>query len=200
MLQDLELCIPACDLGAATSIFASLKDTFEESPSESSNIYTDYKKKFSRFRFCAGSDLNFVIFSDQYCHLEPLSKSLIAIEDLNANARFSDEILDTFSPTQVISLPLPKFTALFKGLCRIYMRTREITAAISAELLVDGMNVNEDWCKARFASSEYEEMRFALGLVRSKRSRISDFTSNDVTCFIADERAASNVCQIPGFD
>lgn len=54
----------------------------------------------------------------------------------------------------------------------------EVTAAIAAELLVDGMDLSEDWCRLNFHASECDELAFALGLVSGKGSRIDDFSLN----------------------
>ena len=57
---------------------------------------------------------------------------------------------------------------------------------MAAEALVDGMNLDEEWCRASLPATQSDELNFALRLVRGKGSRIADFSPNEVTCFIAD--------------
>ncbi|KAI1913851.1 hypothetical protein LOZ53_005970 [Ophidiomyces ophidiicola] len=92
----------------------------------------------------------------------------------------SREILDSLSPDQVAALPFPWFKPFFIGLCRKYVATQEIAEAIAAEFLVDGMDINEDWCQNHFASENHEP-NFVLGLVGGKGSRVDDFSLNMVT-------------------
>ncbi|KAL2365200.1 hypothetical protein RJZ56_001818 [Blastomyces dermatitidis] len=144
-IPDLELCVPADDLGAAKSVFES-------------------------------------------------QEGLLEIED-----KTNRELLDSFSPDKIATLPFPRFTPLFRGFCRSYIETQEATAAMAAECLVDGMNINEEWCHAHFDPPESAESGFALRLVNSRGSRIDDFSLNQVTCFIPDLQEAQRLQRIPGF-
>ncbi|KKZ65773.1 hypothetical protein EMCG_08422 [[Emmonsia] crescens] len=99
----------------------------------------------------------------------------------------------------IAALPLPRFVPLFMGFCRTYIETQEVTAAIAAELLVDGMNLDGEWCQAHFHASQIDELSFVLRLIRGKSSRIADFSPNEVTCFIADYQEAQRIRKIPGF-
>ncbi|KAG5291482.1 hypothetical protein I7I48_03304 [Histoplasma ohiense] len=85
------------------------------------------------------------------------------------------------------------------GFCRTYIETQEITAAIAVELLIDGMNLDGEWCRTHFHASQIDELNFALRLVKGKGSRIADFSPNEVTCFIVDHQDAQRIRKIPGF-
>lgn len=203
-IKDLELCVPASHLATATAIFESaqglLEKVVEKVDDVAYNIYTEYKRGFPRFRFSSGAaSYHVVLFTDKYCHLDPLRKNVVSCNGHRKPARYSQEILDSLLPDQVALLPFPRFDPFFKGLCRTYIATLEVTAAIAAELLVDGMDIDEDWCHHHLSPSENGELSFALRLVRGKGSRIADFSLNKVTCFIPDRQEARRVQKIPGF-
>lgn len=197
--KDLELCVPASNLATATSIFESKKGLLEKVDEETYNIYTEYKRGFPRFRFYSRIASYVVLFTDKYCHLDSLRKNVVSCDEHRNTIRYSQEILDSLSPDQVAVLPFPRFEPFFKGLCRTYIATLDVTAAIAAEMLVDGMDISEDWCHDHLSPLENDELSFALRLVRGKGSRIADFSSNEVTCFITDRQEAQQAQKIPGF-
>lgn len=187
------------DLGVAASIFESQERVLEKVDEMEYNLYTEYKRTFPHFRSCTNSDFYVVLFSDQHCNLDPLTKNIVLHQDHYKAIGYSQEILDCFSPDQITTLPLPQFAPLFMGFCRTYIETKEVTAAMAAEALVDGTNLDEEWCRARFPTDQSDELKFALRLVRGKSSRIADFSPNEVTCFIADREGAERMRKVPGF-
>lgn len=191
--------MPASDIETAKAIFESETELLVKADETDYNIYTEYKRGFPRFRFCSGRGFCIVLFTDKYYHLDPLREHIVPGEEHQNAGEYSREILDSVSADQIVALPLPQFAPFFKGLCRKYIETQEVTAAIAAELLVDGMNLDEEWCQLHFHASESDELNFALGLVDGKSSRIDDFSSNQVTCFIADQEEAQQIQRIPGF-
>ena len=195
--------MPKKDLKVAAAIFESEKCLLEKAEEKDYNIYTEYKRGFPRFRLCHVSGFHVVLFSDQSCHLDPLSKNLISRQECHESIGYSKEILDSFSAAQIAMLPFPRFTPFLVGCCRTYVETKEPTAAIAAEGLVDGMNIDEEWCKVAHLSvtthTRDDELKFALGLVQGKSSRIADFQPNEVTCFIVDDEEAQRMKSIPGF-
>jgi hypothetical protein len=76
-------------------------------------------------------------------------------------------------------VPMPKLAPFFKGLCRKYCESHDIVFAIAAEALIDGMDLDESWCRMNLDVTRPEELEFALKLVEGKHSRISDFSLND---------------------
>ncbi|KAK2797611.1 hypothetical protein FQN50_009124 [Emmonsiellopsis sp. PD_5] len=199
IVHDLELCVRVNDLKAAASIFESKKALLEKADEIDHNLYTEYKRGFPRFRFRSEPSFCIVLFTDQYCHLDPLHEHVVSHQEHQDAKEYSQEILDSVSADQIAALPLPRFAPLFLGFCRTYIETQEVTAAIAAELLVDGMNIDGEWCRTHFHSPQSDELNFALRLVRGKRSRIADFSLNEVTCFIADHQEAQRIRKIPGF-
>ncbi|EEQ29707.1 uncharacterized protein MCYG_02526 [Microsporum canis CBS 113480] len=199
IVHDLELCVREDDLAAAASIFTSTKllNIAEEGDY---NIYTEYKRGFPRFRSRSEPTLYIVLFTDQYYGLNPLQKNIISRkEHQEFQGSYSKEILDSMSADQIATLPLPRFAPLFIGLCSTYVKTREVTAAIAAEMFVDGMDIDKDWCHVHFLSSHPDVLSFALNLVRGKASRIADFSMNEVTCFIANKQELQDIRKVPGF-
>ncbi|KAK2762722.1 hypothetical protein FQN54_000896 [Arachnomyces sp. PD_36] len=202
VVHDLELCVGANYLELATSTFESQGDILERADEADYNIYTEYKRGYPRFRFKSpASSFYIVLFTDVYCHLNPLEEHIITPQEHQRRKEcYSKEILDSFSADQIATLPLPRFASFFTGFCRTYIETLEVTAAIAAELLVDGMNIDEIWCRKNLqARGQSTELNFALRLVQGKDSRIADFTPNEVTCFIVDSLEATRVQKIPGF-
>ncbi|EEQ85396.1 hypothetical protein, variant 3 [Blastomyces dermatitidis ER-3] len=199
VVHDLELCVPADDLGAAKSVFESQEGLLEIEDKTKYNLYTQYKKGFPRFRSYSKPRFYVVIFTDKHYHLDPLQKCVIYQKEHQHTREYSRELLDSFSPDEIATLPFPRFTPLFRGFCRSYIETQEATAAMAAECLVDGMNINEEWCHAHFDPPESAESGFALRLVNSRGSRIDDFSLNQVTCFIPDLQEAQRLQRIPGF-
>lgn len=71
---------------------------------------------------------------------------------------------------------------------------------MAAEQLVDGMDLDEAWLDVQSAAMTLEETCFATKLVREKKSRIDDFSENQIICYISDKEEALRVLQIPGRD
>lgn len=161
-----------------------------------SNIYTKYRRGFPRFRILDEPDLHIVVFPDKYFHLDPLDQNIIQFSEEDNVHQYSKEIYDIVSADDLTKLPIPRLAPLFSGLCRMYMESREATAAIAAEMLVDGMDLSKDWCRERLSGKALD---FALGLVEGKASRVSDFQENKVTCFVANAQEGEQIRSIPGF-
>ena len=186
-------------LGPAKSVFKSQEGLLERANETEYNLYTEYKRGFPRFRFCSKPVFYVTIFTDKHCHLDPLQKCVVYQREHQHKGEYSRELLDSFSPDEIATLPFPRFTPLFKGFCRTYVEAQEATAAMAAECLVDGMNIDEEWCHLHFDAFEHAESSFALKLVKGKRSRIDDFSPNQVTCFIPNLQVAQRLQKIPGF-
>ncbi|PGH07428.1 hypothetical protein GX51_01727 [Blastomyces parvus] len=156
--QGIELRVRGNDLEAAASIFESKKALLEKADEIDLNIYTEYKRGFPRFRFCSKPSICVVLFTDQHCHLDPLHEHVVSHQEHQDAKEYSPKILDSVSADQLATLPLPRFVPLFMGFCRTYIETQEVTAAIAAELLVDGMNLDEEWCQTHFHTSQSSEL------------------------------------------
>jgi hypothetical protein len=120
------------------------------------------------------------------------------VKEHQKGAEYSHQITDLVPASSVTSLPMPRLAPLFEGFCRKFCDTRDDLSAIAAEQLVDGMNLDEDWCSNHISPERHKELNFALKLVAGKDSRISNFTTNTVTGFIASKEEAERLHRIPG--
>lgn len=64
------------------------------------------------------------------------------------------------------------------------------------EQLVDGMDLDEEWCMSNLSGAEPEVLNLAKTLIFKKPSRIDEFSGNIVTCFVADRDEADRVRRI----
>lgn len=49
------------------------------------------------------------------------------------------------------------------------------------------MDLDEKWCRMYFPIEQPQELDTVIALVRGKRSRISEFSINTVSCFVVSE-------------
>jgi hypothetical protein len=112
-------------------------------------------------------------------------------------AFYSKEILEYLSVTDIKCIPIPSHPSFVQYLCRLHFNLGDEMPRIRLEQLVDGMNIDEEWC--RKSLSQGAHMQYLLDLVNSKRDRIDDFSGNLVTCNIADKKTAESVARIPGY-
>ena len=164
-----------------------------------SNLYTDYKKGYPRFRYLPDTvdDIHVIVFSDRAISFEPLDEHVFVPDIIDPRFNdFSHEIVDSYQAQEVASLPFPYFAPFFRSRCRLYVKTRDAPAAMAVEQLVDGLNLDEDWCRRHL---QLDEIDFALDRVKTKNNRIDYYSDNEVTCFIANEGVAKKVRSLPGF-
>jgi hypothetical protein len=112
----------------------------------------------------------------------------------------SKQILDLCRPEEVRFLPMPHLAPYLDGLCSRYLEFGDDIAMIAAEQLVDGMDINQDWCTNHLKGAKSSVCQLVARLVASKGSRLDDFNGNKITCYIADEAEAESVKLIPGYD
>lgn len=186
------------DLAAAQRIFTSQSRLRESVMEEENNIYTEYKRGFPRFQCQHGPAFYVILFPDSAFHLNLSPQSTSPLVEFGEGAEHSREILDLFPASELSSLPIPRLPLLFTGLCRRYLESGDPISAIAAEQLVDGMDLDGNWCKTIFPAERSQELDFAFALVKGKRSRISEFSSNVVSCFIVSEEEAQRIKKIPG--
>ncbi|KAK3945145.1 hypothetical protein QBC46DRAFT_336994 [Diplogelasinospora grovesii] len=175
---------------------------FERESLTELNIYTEYKRGFPRLRSTSWTAHAhaIVIFPASAFGLQPLEKTMIRTQ-LLAERWFSKEITDIMPRDEIAtSLPLPRLPSLMVGLCRRYLDTGDDVAMIAAEQLVDGMDLDEEWCERHLRDSSPEISQLMAGLVAGKASRIDDFSTNQVTCFVRDRDEADKVRKIPGYE
>lgn len=71
---------------------------------------------------------------------------------------------------------------------------------IAVEQLVDGMNLDDDWCEKNLCNASLKVHQLATRVVAGKQSRLDDFSNNTVTCFIANAGEAERLRRIPGYE
>jgi hypothetical protein len=179
-------------------IFASNCDLLEPAVEEEYNIYTEYKRGFPRFRYQREPRFHVVLFSDTFFHLSPVEKVIIPFEERGKGAEYSHEITDLVPASSIASLSMPRLAPFFEGFCLEFCDTKDDLSAIAAEQLVDGMDLDEDWCSKHISLERHKELNFALELVAGKFSRISNLTTNTVTGYIASKEEAERLQKIPG--
>ena len=113
--------------------------------------------------------------------------------------KYSPEILDIAPADAVCSLSLPRLAPFFKGLCRRYISARDPIAAIAAEQLVDGMDLDQNWCRSHLSAVHAEELAFAMTLVEGRKSRSAEF-SMDSEYPDSEKDKDSVLARLPGFD
>ena len=179
-------------------LFVSQRHLFEPAREFEHNIYTEHKHGCPRFRYLPNPQAFVVLFADQQLGLEPLEKTIIPARKHSQHVAYSQQILDIIPMETLVSLPMPSLLPFFRGLCRNYCETNSAVYAIAAEQLVDGMDLDEVWCRKHMPGLDSKELAYAMTLVEGKSSRIDDFSPNSVTCFIPNEVEAQRVLLIPG--
>ena len=162
------------------------------------NLYTIHKQGVPRFRYLPEPSSYVVLFPDDCLGLAPLKKNILHPKRDEDGAEYSREISDVIPASKIAETPIPLLGPLFSGQCSRYLETNYPMLAIAAEQLVDGMDLDEEWCKQHMSASTPETLSFALTLVAGKASRIDYFSSNTVTCFIPDEQERQRLLRVPG--
>lgn len=183
----------------AAQILASLP-LFEGAPTKDFNLYTEYQRGFPRFRYLHQQRINVTLFSDEFLHLDPLDHSVIPPSAHRQGIQYSKEFEDYFPVEEIASLPIPRLRPFFAGACRRYQEHHDDISGMAVEQLIDGMDLNEAWCRQTISEDRPQDLEFALARLRGKASRTADSFLNKYTCFIADEAEARVVHGIPGRD
>jgi hypothetical protein len=152
---------------------------------------------YTRFRGVKKPEFIFVVLPDTFFHLNPLKDNII--REHPTGREYSDQMLNLVSDKDIISsIPFPRLAPFLYGLLRQFNESRNYVFAMCAEQLVDGMNLDEDWCKSHLNSRFEEEYKYALKLVKGKGRRISPMYPDCITCYINTPDEARKVCRIPG--
>jgi hypothetical protein len=193
-LQDMEICIPSSQFTAAEQALDS-SPLFQRILPGEPNLYNAYKKDSPRFLDLKWRHIPIVLLSDTGTEIDE-SKTLREAEH-SAAAFYSKEILEYFSVRDIKCIPIPSLASFIKYLCRLHFTLGDEMPRIRLEQLVDGMNLDEEWC--RKSLSETAHVQYLLDLVNSKGDRIDDFSEKQVTCIITDQKTAECVTRIPGY-
>jgi hypothetical protein len=117
-----------------------------------------------------------------------------------SNVVYSSQITDSIPASDVSTFPIPRLSPFLMGLCQRYLKFNDDIAMIAAEQLVDGMDLDEDWCEKHLSTASLEIQQLVARLVDEKRSRLDDFSGYTVTCFVANDADAERLRRIPGYE
>ncbi|KAL2397546.1 hypothetical protein ABEF93_000780 [Exophiala dermatitidis] len=192
--NDTEICVPSSQFRAAELALSS-SPLFERLPPRTPDLYTKYKYDCPRFLYAKQHQTPIVLLSD----LGIVFRKSEVLESAahRREAFYSDHILSYVSVEEIKRIPIPTLPSFVQYLCLLFFRDGDDMFRIRLEQLVDGMNIDEEWC--RKTVSDEGQLQYLLKLVNSKLDRIDDFSGNLVTCYIADQQMAANVTRIPGF-
>lgn len=166
------------------------------------NAHNEYKSGFSRLKTTAWlpRPVSFVILPASFCGLQPLDTCAFRpCEDVQTDYEFSKEILEAIGKEDVATFQFPRLAPFVTGLVKRYLETGDDMAAVAVEHLVDGLNLSEAWCNQNLSATSSEVTEFVERLIRGKKSRIAYYQDNKVTCMISDEKQASRLFRIPGY-
>ncbi|KAH0545336.1 hypothetical protein FGG08_000635 [Glutinoglossum americanum] len=199
VVHDIELCVPTEKLPKALSIINANNQHFEKFdwPKGPKNIFTEYKSTYTRFRGVKRPEFIFVVLPDTLFHLNPLKDNII--REHPVRAEYSDQMSDLILDKDVLQfIPLPRLAPFLSGLIRLFNESKNYVFAMCAEQLVDGMDLDEGWCKSHLNAGFEEEYKFALKLVKGKSSRVAPMCPDFITCYISTPDEAGKVHKIPG--
>ena len=204
--QDFEICVPAAMASTAAEALCAT-GLWRPCPFDDSsfNLFTEYKRGSIRLRTTqwAPVPLFFLIFADEVYGLDPLETNSVLVPE-SGEVVASSQIVGSLGgddPKRSLSgLRFPRLPPLFRGLARKFLKTGDDMAMIAIEQLVDGMDLDQDWCKRHLSSAETGVQELAAELVRQKSDRLDEFNGNTVTCFIATPEEADRLRRIVGCD
>lgn len=111
---------------------------------------------------------------------------------------YSKDILGSLPVETIKRALIPSLDSLIEYCCGLYLDSGDDMHRILLEQLVDGMNVDRQWCEKNIKDKTYSDL--VVRLADGKSSRIDEFKSNLVTCFIPNQEVAQCVARIPGFE
>ncbi|MCJ1475797.1 hypothetical protein MMC13_004461 [Lambiella insularis] len=190
--NDVEICVPVSQFEVAELALSKSPALNRVSPS-TPNLYTQYKSGFPRFDDVHGHQL--VLLSDLGMGIE--KAKVLSPEDHGKEAFYSHDILETSTVEQIANIPIPTLPSLVQYLYALVCSGKDPMPRIRIEQLVDGMNIDEQWCKENLFDES--QAQYVLNLVNSKKDRIDNFSGNLVTCYIPDRKIAECVTRIPGY-
>lgn len=173
---------------------------FTQSPAVKFDLFTEYKRGYPRLQPTSWTSAAcaVIILPDTIFGLQPLEDAIIRREEWDSSPLHSREIVDVIPSINVAAIPFPRLSSLLVGLCRRYLDQADDAAMIAAEQLVDGMNLDQDWCSRNISAAGADVWELSQQLILGKSSRMDQFSGNKVTCFMADEAEAKQLRTIPG--
>ncbi|KAF2459394.1 hypothetical protein BDY21DRAFT_408775 [Lineolata rhizophorae] len=202
VVHDVEFCVGTDELEKAASLLQE-RDGVSPAALCDFDLYTAHLQGFPRFR-CDLRDeppAHVVLFSAASMRLDPIKERVVPRELHSPAAQYSREILESLAAPDLQSVDFPRLAPFFAGLCRRWLDASDGVARIAAEQLVDGMDLDEAWCRRNLLPSESSAcVQFALELVSDKKSRVDHFVDHAITCFVGDKDEVEKLRKIPGAD
>ena len=112
------------------------------------------------------SGLPVVIFSDSHFHLAPLGDKIVHYQERLAAC--SPEIQDLITVDVISHLPMPQLPPYFTGLCLRYFESNGSMARISAEQLVEGMQLDDEWICINLSNAPSRLRQLATEIVAER--------------------------------
>lgn len=203
----IEICVPEAQLSAAVECLVSAGLFRNEGwPEHLVNYFTAYKAAFPRLAHVETDKLPVIVYPDSFFHLSPLAMRSNKLLDGIEDSEISRQIKDVSSNKRlVLSLSMVKLAPLLEGLCRLFIDSGKLNDgdcdcnhAMNAEQLVDGMDLDADWCLRNLQDKYNEAFTFALRLANGRDRRIDPFWPDQVTCYIADVAERDKLLKVPG--
>ncbi|KAI1343420.1 hypothetical protein F5Y15DRAFT_370008 [Xylariaceae sp. FL0016] len=199
VLHDIEICVPEARVSDAATILCST-GLFKQAPEVKFDLFTKYKEGAPRLQptLWTPASCAVMILPDTLFGLQPLEHTIIRSEKWNSSLVPSKQILDVTPSKDLAAIPVPRLSSLFVGLCRRWLDQEDDAAMIAAEQLVDGMNLDQDWCSRNVSAAGADVHELLQQLILGKSSRMDEFSGNEITCYIADAAEAERLRDIPG--
>jgi hypothetical protein len=110
--------------------------------------------------------------------------------------QYSEQVLGLVSDKgNLSSIPFPRLAPFLSGLLRRFNESNNNVFAMCAEQLVDGMDLDEEWCESCLDAGVEEVYRYA---VQGKSRHVSPMYPDHVSCYISTPDEAAKVRGIPG--
>ncbi|ROT35385.1 hypothetical protein SODALDRAFT_353094 [Sodiomyces alkalinus F11] len=199
VLHDIEICVPEARVPEAAALLCST-GLFKQSPAVKSDLFTEYKQGYPRLQptLWTPAACAVIILPDTLFGLQPLEDAIVRREEWDSSPLPSKQIVDIIPSIDLAAIPVPRLSSLLVGLCRRYLDQADDAAMIAAEQLVDGMNLDQDWCSRNISAAGVDVYDLSQQLILGKSSRMDQFSGNEITCFVADEAEAKKLRDIPG--
>lgn len=193
----MEFCVSNDDLSRGSQALASAQDLFAPADETEFSIYTEYRRAMPRFRFRDGNSLCVVLFPDIQIGTAGLLDNVIPPSLHQYDSEYSLE-LDDVPSGRIPSLPFPVLGPLLTRYCLSYVASKDVMAAMAIDGLIDGMDLDEQWCMRNLSQAANRSVEYVLSRVRGKVQRIDYYQDNTVTCIIADEDEGKRLLKVPG--
>lgn len=105
-------------------------------------------------------------------------------------------------PLAISKLNFPRLRPLFNAFLRHFVKSgcKDYNAAMLAESLVDGMDLDVEWCEINIPADRLQELEFAKKLVATKAGRLDYRYPDGVTLFLKTKEDAQRMRLVPGRD